>query len=86
MPTETTTRVCLCRLCLRDRQIAMVRNYGNDAAKRQLIDDLHSDLEHAEFDNDYWEAIKAGAWPGARQIAENIIRRCDALKEVTHAN
>ncbi len=72
-------RTCLCRLCLRGRQVLMVRNYGNDAAKRSLIDDLWGDLEHAQFDNDHWQAIRSGSWPGARQIAENIIRRCDAL-------
>jgi hypothetical protein len=76
--TETTGhRTCLCRLCARNRQILMVRNYGNAAAKRLLIDDLWNDLDHAEFDNDYWQAICSGSWPGARQIAENIIRRCD---------
>jgi hypothetical protein len=71
--------VCLCKLCLRDRQIALVRNYGNETAKRQLIDDLHAELENVEFDNSYWAAIRDGSWPGARQIAQDIIRRCDAI-------
>lgn len=83
-PTQTTKRTCLCRLCLRDRQFLMVRNYGNAAAKRQLMDDLYGELEHAEFGNAYWQAIRSGSWPGARQIAENILRRCDALKD-SHA-
>lgn len=60
----------------------MVRNYGNSAAKIRLIDELHEILESAEFDNDYWEAVESGKWPASRQIAERIIRKCNALEQI----
>jgi hypothetical protein len=60
----------------------MVRNYGNRAAQTKLLEELYEQLEYAEFDNSYWEAIKAADWPSSRQIAEEIIRRCDAKGKI----
>lgn len=70
---------CMCDICRYGRQILLVRNYGNIAAKRALIDELYDRLCNAEFELDVWEAIRSGKWPSARLYAEAIIKRCDAL-------
>lgn len=71
---------CLCKLCAYYRQVLLVRNYGNAAAKQHLIDELYENLDYAEFELEVWEAIGAGKWPSARQYAEVIIKRCDAIE------
>jgi hypothetical protein len=80
-----TTRCCFCKICQFGRQVELVRNYGNTAAKQQLIDELYERLASAEDDNCHWQGIRAGTWPNARLVAEDIIRRCDALGSVNNA-
>lgn len=74
---------CICKVCCYGRQVQLVRNYGNAAAKQWLIDQLYERLCSTENDLDIWEAIMLGKWPSARQYAETILRRCDAISERT---
>jgi hypothetical protein len=71
---------CLCKICLYYRQVAFVRNYGSMREKQALIDELYDRMCHAEFDNDYWDSIRSGEWPQARQIAEDIIKRVERFE------
>lgn len=70
---------CLCQVCCYYRQVLLIRNYGNAAARQWLIDDLYERLCHCESDLDVWQAVWQGTWPNARHYAEVIMKRCDAL-------
>ncbi len=59
---------CMCNDCLKARQITMIQNYGNDAAKKQLIDELLEEIQSLYFDIDYLSAIIDGSWPQADDI------------------
>lgn len=61
---------CQCDFCKRSRRIALARIGLSDEAK-QLIDDLHNELVHAELDRDVHKAVIEGTWPGADEIIKH---------------
>jgi len=68
---------CSCNYCEGHRQIIAIKRRGDVEEMRKLIDELKDLADNLAFDNEVHEAVRKGDWPGAREIAMDIIRRCD---------
>lgn len=67
--------MCNCYVCERSRNIEKIR-LGNDIQEmRDLISELHNLILNLETDNERYEAILNGQWPGSIDYMKSIIKK-----------
>lgn len=67
--------MCNCPVCKRSSKIEQIRLGGDIQEMRNLISELHNLILNLETDNERYEAILRGEWPGSLEFMKRVIKK-----------
>lgn len=71
--------VCGCESCKRSNRIKVLMDFLKQSGRTdfmKLMEEINTELIHAEFDRDHYKSIIDGSWPNSDEMIKKYRGKC----------